>query len=300
MNSFSPSDAALEGFRIARENPVAIGIWAVLQLVLTVATYVLLIVAAGPQIQVLIETYAVPGAKPDPQQMMQVMNQASAAILPIYLPLLAVSLALKAVQSAAVMRVVLRPSQSSPGFLRLGGDELRIFAVMVVKTLIFACATLIGGMACGLVIALMGPLGALIAVLIFFGLLGGVIFVALRLSLSTPQTFAEGRIMIFQSWNLTAGRLGPILGCYLLAVVLAMVVLIVSAIATGMVSAIAAMAFGGAPKVDFSTLAHYFTPLQMFNVVLGSLVGALVLAITSSPPAMVYRALTGRSQSAVF
>ena len=47
--SFSASDAAFEGFRIARRHPVAIAVWAGVALITNLITVASLITIAGPQ-----------------------------------------------------------------------------------------------------------------------------------------------------------------------------------------------------------------------------------------------------------
>ena len=299
MAEFSPTDSALEGFRLAREHPSTIAIWAVISMILTVATYVLLIPAVGAQLtefMALASPQGGPGAQPQPadqEKLVALMSQMGPAMLRVYPPILLITLVVNAVISAANMRMVLRPEEHSPGFLRLGADELRILAVMIVKALILFGLSLVGSMLAGLSIALMGPIGALPAVLIFLALIAAGVVISVRLSLATPQTFAERRIMIFQSWGLTAGRFGPLIGCYLLTFVLMIVVLIVGSLLTGAITLAAGMIMGGAPKADFSSIQAFFTPLQIIELVLGSVISGMVLAIKGSPPAVIYQRLTG-------
>lgn len=305
MSEFSPTDAALEGFRLAREHPSAMGIWGVISLLLSLGTYLLFISAAGPELAAVMElatkAQTTPGAAPaDPEEMLAAFNTLGPAMLPVYPALLGISLAVNAVLSGANMRMVLRPGDRSPGYLRIGGDELRILVVMIVKLIIFAGITLVGSLLLGVLAALLGVAGVLLAVLLFFALIGAVVLIAVRLSLATPQTFAERRIMLFQSWGLTAGRFWPILGCYLLTLVLIIVVAIVGSLATGAITLIVGMVAGAPPKVDFSSVQTFFTPLQVFNLVIGSVIGALTLAIKGSPAAVIYQRLTGGGNEAVF
>jgi len=305
MSEFAPTDSALEGFRLAREHPSAIGIWAVISLVLSLITYALLLSAAGPQVAALMDivtkAQTTPGApRPDPEAMAALVNAMGTAMLPVYPAMLGVSLVANAVLSGANMRMVLRPEDRSPGYLRFGGDELRILAVMIVKLIIFFGLTIIGSLVMGLSAGLLGVAGVLLALLLFFALIAVAVVIAVRLSLATPQTFAERRIMIFQSWGLTAGKFGPLLGCYLLTLVLIIVVAIVGSLATGAITLIIGMIAGSAPKVDFSSMQTFFTPLQVVNLVIGSVIGALTLAIKGSPPAVIYQRLTGGGNQAVF
>src|SRR4051812_2855364 len=115
MNSFSPTEAALEGFRLARENPLAVAIWALLQFAVSLISTVLLIQAAGPQLAAMMQMATAAGAAVTPdqqvarsQEMLNMFSQFGLKILPIYPVLIPLTVILRATQSAAVMRVILR------------------------------------------------------------------------------------------------------------------------------------------------------------------------------------------------
>lgn len=290
MAEFSPTDSALEGFRLGRENPVAIAVWAAIGLVQTVLTYWLVIPAAGKPLTKLMELSQ--KTPPDTQAVMAAWTEAGSGIVKIYPILIPIMLVLGALLSAAIMRAVLRPEQRSLGYLRAGADEARILVVMLVKTLILIGLTLVSGVIAGGLAAVIGAAGLLLGMLVFMAAMGLYLFIAVRLSLASPQSFAEKRIAIFSSWGLTAGRFGPILGCYLLAFILAVVVFFIGTLAGGAISAIQGLISGHSVTADFSSLAAFFTPAQVLSLVIQAVVGALVLAIMGSPPAVIYRAIT--------
>lgn len=301
MADFSPTESALEGFRIAKERPGIIGVLALLQIFVSLVVIGLLIASAGPQLAELMTMSQDPtGMEEDPEAVAAFMAEIFSGMAPAFAAIFVIGLLVQAVQASAIMRVVLRPSEASPGYLRLGGDELRVLVVMVAKSLLFTVVGFIIGIALGIVGALMGAFGVLIAVLGIFAMIGGLIYVAVRLSLAVPQTFAERRIMVFESWAMTQGIFWKVFGCYLLTFVLYVAVLFIGAIASGAITAIFALMTGSSMDPDFTSLASYFTVAQIVNTLLGAVIGALGLAIMGSPPAVIYKRLSGHGEAEVF
>ena len=56
LTTFSPTDAALEGFRIAREKPRVLMVWAVVNLVISVVMALVLVGAFGQTLVTAITT----------------------------------------------------------------------------------------------------------------------------------------------------------------------------------------------------------------------------------------------------
>jgi len=314
--TFSATDAALEGFRIARERPMAMVIWALASLVISLVSSVGAVSMFGGTLNQLTEMSGTGSS--DPEQALAMMGQLGL----LYLFILPIALLIFSVFTTAVYRAVLRPSDSAFAYLRLGAAELRIAVVLVVLFLLglvvligililFALvAALLGGV---LAMGDGGGMGAMgvFAVVVLLGYIG-MFFVSLafwtKFSLAGPMTFAEGRIRIFGSWGATKGRFWALFGSYLLAGILGIIVSLLG----GAISLAIMVAFGGASaggadftalleamQADYSSLAVFFTPAMLANMVVSALFSALTYAIILAPPAVAYREIVARSSPAV-
>lgn len=297
--TFSPADAALEGFRIARERPRVLLVWAVLNFLVSIVMAVLLVGVFGETL-VELEAMSQQGAD-DPAQAMAMMEQLG----PLYALMIPAGLLLIAVTSAAVYRIVLRPQDDRFAYLRLGSDELRLVGLMLVYLVLAIgftfVVTLVAGLLAAGAAALGGAAGALVGLLLGVGTLALMIFVIVRFSLAGPMTFAEGRLRIFASWTLTRGNFWRLLGAYVLALALIVVVLLLLLI---IFAATAAVTAGGdlsqvgqvfAP--DMSSVGAYFTVPMIIYLVFAAFLGAVQNAVLYAPPAVAYRALSGAEET---
>ncbi|HEX6866129.1 MAG TPA: hypothetical protein VF122_02750 [Caulobacteraceae bacterium] len=300
MTTFSPTDAALEGFRISREQPRVLLIWSAVNLVVSLVMAVALVSLFGPTL-VELEAMGASGSN-DPAEAMATLEK----LAPLYALVLPIGLAMVAVMRAAVYRAVLRPSDSAYGYLRLGSDELRLVGLVLIYLVlaigfIFALVLVAGLLAGGLAAALGAGFGALFGALIGLAAVCFIIFVAVRLSLAGPMTFAERRLRVFESWTLTRGHFWRLAGTYVLAVALALVVALLAMV---IYMALAAVAAGGdlsrvgqvfAP--DMSSLGAYFTLGMILYLLFSAAVSAVWNAVVYAPPAFAYRDLSGASES---
>jgi hypothetical protein len=108
------------------------------------------------------------------------------------------------------------------------------------------------------------------------------------------------RVDLFGSWGLTKGRFWPLLGTYAIAFSLSVVVLLL----IFAIAAILAMLIGGGVgsavmPSDMSSVAAVLTPPRLAYLVVTSIGQALIWPITLSPPAAIYRAITGRQPGAM-
>jgi len=301
MASFSATSAGVEGFRIIKSHPGTIAVWAGVNILITVLVLGLMFGILGGSVFADLQALEAASASESPDfSQIWPMFRALGGVILLILP---VAIVAGAMLQAAVNRVVLRPDEKSPGFLRLGMDEVRVFLVQFILWLL--AVVLIGLLAVGL-----GALGQISGWLVFFGVLGAivlVVFLAVRLSLAIPQTFATRRLNLFGSFGLTKGNFWGIFGAYALAVACYLVIAIAVAIVFGVIAAViggvmAATAMSGG-EVNPSALGPMmgaFGAAQIVNLLLQAVLGAVALAIFGGPPAAIYKALSGETAAEVF
>ena len=227
--TFSPTDAAFEGFRLTRREPQMI---VSLGLLYFVFTALFLVATYGPMREVMTMVTAMEGgAQPDEAEMMAMMSAYGKIMGITFVPNLIVG----SIMQAAILRAYFRPEDKLYGYIRLGKDEARLTIVNLLITLIVAAVSMVGF---GVVGVLFGfgmngfPIVAVIGALLVFPLVAALIWLAVKLSLSVPISFTEGKIGIADSFCVTKGRFWPLLGMMILTGVLVIVVSILLSIIT--------------------------------------------------------------------
>ncbi|WP_297801378.1 hypothetical protein [uncultured Brevundimonas sp.] len=227
--TFSPTDAAFEGFRLTRREPQMI---VSLGLLYFVFTALFLVATYGPMREVMTMVTAMEGgAQPDEAEMMAMMSAYGKIMGITFVPNLIVG----SIMQAAILRAYFRPEDKRYGYIRLGKDEARLTIVNLLITLIVAAVSMVGF---GVVGVLFGfgmngfPIVAVIGALLVFPLVAALIWLAVKLSLSVPISFTEGKIGIADSFRVTKGRFWPLLGMMILTGVLVIVVSILLSIIT--------------------------------------------------------------------
>ena len=296
--AFSASEAALEGFRIVRREPGTVAVWAVLLMIFSAVLMALLL----PTLRDLLANVPTPGAPVSPAT----MNPAAQMALfgdvgRLYLTMLPIYLVFMSIFTGAVYRAVLRPQEKGLARLMLGGDELRLLGFFVLFVLLICAfsilltlAGVLGMVGVGLALKKSPAAWGLGLVVFYLVFVVAYAWLMVRLSLAGPMTFDQKRIRIFGSWKLTKGHFWPLFGCYLLAVIFAILVGIVDALvsgvlAIGMAGGSIGRAATGLFRPDFSSFATLFTPIYIVRLLVGGAFGSVISAVMIAAPAAAYR-----------
>ena len=298
--AFSASDAAMEGFGIARREPATVAIWCVLQLILGIAVTVVTFPYMKP-LMALQSLGASGAASQTPAQALAVLEPMLGAIA-VMIP---IELVFVTVLSAAVYRAVLRPEDKGLARLRLGGDELRL-GILWIELGLFIWAA--GMFALIVMVILAGVLAAaakgspadvlgLVAGAYLIAM-AGMAWLAVRFSLAAPMTFATRHVQLFASWRLTKGRFWPLFGCYLLTFIF-MIIIGIAQLSIGSMAALA-MSSGSLSQAaasymhpDYSSLQAYLTPVRVVTLLINALLGGVYWSVALAPAAMAYKEFAG-------
>ena len=291
MAQFSVSDTAFTGFGVVRHKPVAVLIWAGVQLVIAFGFAVLLVTRFGPLFDQL--TAMTPAQQQDPAQAMVMLRQ----LAPLYGFVLLFALIFYPILLGTMNRAVLRPGDDAFGYIRVGADEFRqlglILIYMVLGFLVEIAFIIVAAIVIGVfdVASHQTLLPSLVSLPIALCL---IVFLMVKLSLASAQTFATGKLNLFGSWALTKGRFWSIFGTYALAFCL---LIVVSLLGYVVIFAVMAAAGGGGdvfgrlmhPK--FGSPAEYFTAPRLVQLILTAMLGAISWPIMMTPAPAIYRAI---------
>ena len=289
--AFSASEAAFEGFRLARRSPMTILIWTILTAVYLGAYFSIF----APMLMAIIGA-AQEGREVTESEMMSAMG-GSIGLMALFYPL---SFIFSAMTLAAVNRAIVRPAESAFGYLRLGMDELRVFIVYFALTILAVIAFMIPYF---LVIALVAGVGValgeqnagvtvIIGIAAVLALVAAIVFVVVRFSLALPIVVAERRFAFFDSWGMTKGHFWGLLGMFLLAFVMSIVVSLLISIIALPILWFTLGGFDNIAALGSMEFADY-APAAIVALVVYSLLTALQMAILYTPGAAAYLAIKG-------
>jgi len=292
MSSFSPSDAAFEGFRLTRERPRAVLAWAICYLILSYLIGAVADLTLGTQSQALLADLKRASADPS------AFWPAAQKMAPFFLAGLPLSVAFQAIFTCAVYRAILRPEESARGYLRLGLDELRMMVLNLVLGVIWGATVFTVLLVALLAAAAAGTANESITVLIgdilTVGVFCAAVTVLTRLSLAGPMTFAERRLRVFASWSLSKGVFWRLFGAYTLSFALGAIVLLLMLLVVGAAVNIL-MQVTGMPITALSAASA--NPLAMGVGLVSQVVTVLILTcfyvVLKAPPAQAYKGLMG-------
>ena len=304
--AFSATDAAFEGFRLVRRNPVALVGWTLLYLVYTLAT----LFAAGGMMRSLsvwmeqVEALEAGPPPSSPEALVPIMESYVAAMshMAWAIPL---SLVIGAVLMAAIARAVLTPGTSGFGYMRLGMDEVRVFVVTIVIAILYSIAACIAVVAAavigGIAISAIEGWGALVMVLAMLAAIAFMIWLAVRWSLAVPITIAQKKFAIFDSFAVTKGRFWPLLGMAFIAFVMVVIVSLLAGIVAMPISMMGGMSMFGNMGGDPTEMFRDFNPTNPWIIassVVNAFVYALTVAVLYAPFSAAYRDIVGPAEGA--
>jgi len=167
----------------------------------------------------------------------------------------------------------------APQGLQWGPQEWRFLGanfVIMTATMLAVAVPMVVGLVLGLPFGVgTGEPSAIGSAIVGAGLFLGMVlavYVGVRLSMAPIASIAERRLTI--PWALTKGHVRPLLGTYLLIVLIAVLIVLALTIVLG----IAASGFGGSPKVQERAAAALAAGLASLFVQLPLSVGASVAA----------------------
>lgn len=300
--AFSGSDAAFEGFRLVRRNPMALVAWTLLYAVVSLATLFAMKSAIGPMTAWAERMDALESQSPSatPEQVMEAFQGIGEVMLSMAW-VLPVSLIVSAMLMAAVARAVLNPRAAGFGYLRLGMDELRVFVVTLVLGILLFAAWIAVGAVVGMLAGIAGATGAnWLWLFVFLAGLAGVaaiIWLAVRLSLAVPITVAENRFAFFDSFAVTRGQFWSLLGMAVIAIVMVLVISMLSWAVTlplGMMIGGEAWSFGSGGDAEAVAAALDVTnPWVIASALAEAVISALLVGVMYAPFAAAYRDIKG-------
>ncbi|MBP2158525.1 MULTISPECIES: hypothetical protein [Asticcacaulis] len=273
---------ALEGFRLLKARPKLLLFWGLVCLFGYGICALLLVAIVGPHHG---DILAFNKKQDDVALALLIAGRiftALAACTPVYL-------ITSTVLICAICRASLEAGDDRLGYLRFGLTELRVLAVQAATfglSVGLFWAVAIAWSILGLPVQFT-PIGIFIAFL-------AVAWLRLRLSLNAVQSFATRRVDIFGSFQLTRGRSIALLGGYLLAFGLSM---IVSYLSEAAIDGVTLLAFGQQQAnipLNLTSLDAFLTPPRVVILVLWlGLAWPQTTAIIHGAPVAAYRDIAG-------
>lgn len=295
------------GFSLVRTQPASIAIWALIHAVL-----------AGVAMAIMIPQMAASGLfdpaelDPDKFQAAELFSKMGGFFGTSFVFSLVQSF-VSAVLLCAAFRAALHPEQGGPGFLRVGMDEVRVFAMfwivsiglvfaaVVVVLMVVLAALVIGFVAKDApVIAVLGGLALAVAVIC------GFVYAMVRLSLVYPLTFVRHALVVDEAWALTRGNFWSLFAAFLIIVLISFAMGMVASLPVTIHQMAEMMrAFGDPEKLESlnaEQLRYQLEmplPMRIVTIALGSIANAVSLALMGGALAAATRALLAESGQSI-
>ena len=214
---FSAGEAAFEGFRVTRQHPRAVAGWTLIWLVSLIAMFFTALPIMAPVLDEFREAMrlSMTGVgSPLPAAIQTRMTYAMLATVPL-------NVVTQAIVLPALYRAMQSEGRDRFAFVRLGRDELRVLLVLLLLAIVSVVLGQVGDTA---VLATRGGTLSVVGGLIGIATTALSLFVAVRLVLAVPATFAQRRIDLKAAWKMTEGRFWPLFGMAIIAGVMACIV----------------------------------------------------------------------------
>jgi len=282
MSTFSPSEAALEGFRLSRERPGAILAWSGVYFLGIMLIAGVMMLGIGQQFIVFLRDDSLQSG--DPAAVAR-FGEMLAKSWPAFIVALVIAVFVLAVLTGGMYRLVLRPQERGFAHLRLGADEVRLAATHFLLVLIGVGALLLVEVVLQLAQRAVGGLFVSLLALVGVALMT---WMGVRLSLATPYAFAEKRISLRGAWEMTQGKFWRLLAMILLSLLFYIMIWVLFAI----ISYVIAQLAGGQQAVMAMTkpsvmVLFAFVVIMAIQLLLPILQAVMVYA----PFAVAYRQL---------
>jgi hypothetical protein len=221
MTRFSSVDAALEGLRVIKREPLAVLYWIAVW-AFALALIAIVRIATGS---------ATPAHSNDSVSLIHRYGPLAVVLAPAVLVLWVMT-------TATVYRAVLRPGEHGWHLFKLGPDEARIAVLSALETVLLA---LLGGVPAYLLLVLLNPifeaLPSLNRLIAFVGFVLTILiegWIAVRLSLAPAHTFSKRGFPFGDYWGFARGRSWSLLLSYLV-VVLEVLAFVTASLVVGLV-----------------------------------------------------------------
>lgn len=279
MTQFSPSDAALEGFRLTREHPFVVLGWSAVYLAGILLIGMIMAVSLGPAFVELARKGPLTNTN-DLQAVADLLAQS----WPTFLLVMAAAAFLMSVITAGVMRLVLRPTETGLLHLRLSSTELRLTGANLICVGIYAASAVVA-IVFTAGAATVGGVGATLAagLVLAFG-----VWLGVRLSLFTPTVFVTNRLSVGEAWANSQGRFWPLFGMIVMAVVFYVIIWILF---TMIAFAVVELAGGQGAMSDPARLGAVGVVALFVTLVLQFVLQVLQIVMIYAPFAVAYRDL---------
>ncbi|RZJ45752.1 MAG: hypothetical protein EON87_06720 [Brevundimonas sp.] len=291
--SLSATEAAFEGFRVARRSPLAIVWWSGAYLLMFAAVFLI----GGPAlVQVMAQAQALESGGDPSMDDIRALGESYAAFMGWIVP---PAIIIGSMLNAAVARAVIRPAESSFGYLRFGMDEVRVFVVSLALGVLVALAAMVIFGVIGVLAGFASASGQswmwLIIVLASLAGIAAIVCLMVRLSLAIPITLAERRMAVLSSWGLTKGHFWPLFGIAVIAAIMSIIVSLLG----GIVAAPLTLLTGGLNTLSSQEgaslveLIQVGWPALLAWGVINSVLSALQIAVLYAPFSAAYLQLRG-------